>query len=134
LNIFLDALEGSYCTYSAYNITGDSPAIDSMYPDLLPGGYKGQLQCGEYTPTQVISASYDEAEYDLPENYVKRHCNDFMKLGLHGHTIFFQSSDFGVASFLGDDSAIGCLGPEQTIFDPDYPSGCPYLTVRPIPW
>jgi tripeptidyl-peptidase I len=71
LDTFLDALDGSYNTYSAYNIRGDSPAIVPMYPDPHPGGYKGQLQCGVYTPTKFISASYGEAEHDLPENYFK---------------------------------------------------------------
>jgi len=44
---FLDALDGSYCTYSAYGETGDctDPAcVDPEYPDPNPGGYTGQLQ------------------------------------------------------------------------------------------
>lgn len=57
-NTFLDALDGSYCTYSAYGITGDSPGIDPIYPDNHTGGYKGQLMCGTYKPTKVITASY----------------------------------------------------------------------------
>ena len=36
-NTFLDALDGSYCTYSAYGITGDSPGVDPTYPDPNPG-------------------------------------------------------------------------------------------------
>lgn len=134
LNTFLDALDGSYCTYTAYNITGDSPGIDGTYPDPAPGGYKGQLQCGVYTPTKVISVSYGEAEYDLPENYVKRQCNEFMKLGLQGHSIFIASGDYGVATYPDDGDFgenPGCLGVDHTVFAPQYPGGCPYLTVRP---
>ncbi|CAI7565483.1 unnamed protein product [Penicillium glandicola] len=127
-NTFLDALDGSYCTYSAYGETGDDPDIDAVYPDPRAGGYKGKLQCGIYTPTNVISASYGQAEADLPVAYTKRQCNEFLKLGLQGHSILFASGDYGVASFAGDGSTNGCLGPEGKIFNPQYPSNCPYVT------
>jgi tripeptidyl-peptidase-1 len=51
-----------------------------------------------------------------------------MKLALQGHSILFASGDYGVASFPGDESANGCLGPEGIIFNPQYPAGCLYLT------
>jgi tripeptidyl-peptidase I len=127
-NTFFDALDGSYCTYSAYGETGDDPNIDPIYPDPAPGGYKGKLQCGIYKPTNVISASYGEAESDLPINYSKRQCNEFMKLALQGHSILIASGDYGVASAPGDSSASGCLGPTGKIFNPQYPSNCPYVT------
>ncbi|OQD85399.1 hypothetical protein PENANT_c010G10600 [Penicillium antarcticum] len=127
-NTFLDALDGSYCTYSAYGETGNNPDIDPIYPNPRPGGYKGQLQCGVYKPTNVISASYGQAEADLPMAYTKRQCNEFLKLGLQGHSILFASGDYGVASFPGDGSTNGCLGPESKIFNPQYPSNCPYVT------
>lgn len=41
-NIFLDALDESYCTY----LGGDQPYIDPAYPDPNEGGYTGPLQCG----------------------------------------------------------------------------------------
>jgi tripeptidyl-peptidase-1 len=127
-NTFLDALDGSYCTYTEDGETGNDPAIDPTYPDPAAGGYKGKLQCGVYTPTNVISASYGQAEADLPAPYTRRQCNEFMKLGLQGHSILFAAGDYGVASFPGDGSASGCLGPDQLIFNPQYPSGCPYVT------
>ncbi|KXG52611.1 Peptidase S8/S53, subtilisin/kexin/sedolisin [Penicillium griseofulvum] len=127
-NTFLDALDGSYCTYSAFGETGNNPDIDPIYPNPRPGGYKGKLQCGVYKPTNVISASYGQAEADLPVAYTKRQCNEFLKLGLQGHSILFSSGDYGVASFHGDGSANGCLGPEGKIFNPQYPSNCPYVT------
>jgi tripeptidyl-peptidase-1 len=127
-NTFLDALDGSYCTYSAYGETGNDPEIDPIYPDTQAGGYKGKLQCGVYKPTNVISASYGQAEADLPVNYTKRQCNEFMKLGLQGHSILFAAGDYGVASFAGDGDSNGCQGPEGTIFNPQYPSNCPYVT------
>ena len=65
LNNFLDAIDGSYCTYSAFGETGNSP-LDPPYADPQPGGYKGALQCGVYKPTNVISISYGGQEADLP--------------------------------------------------------------------
>ena len=74
-NNFLDAIDGSYCTYSAFGETGNSP-LDPPYPDPQPGGYKGQLQCGVYKPTNVISVSYGGQEADLPASYQQRQCNE----------------------------------------------------------
>lgn len=132
LNTWLDSIDGSYCDYSAYGITGDSPGIDASYPDPLPGGFKGQLECGTYQLTRVVSISYGEAEIDLPKAYVERQCNEIMKLGLQGHSILVASGDYGVASFPGSDgNAFGCLSTAAlngTIYNPDYPSGCPYIT------
>jgi tripeptidyl-peptidase-1 len=45
-NTFFDALDGSYCTYSAYGEKGNDPVLDPKYPD--PNGYKGPLMCGVY--------------------------------------------------------------------------------------
>lgn len=126
-NTFLDALDGSYCTYTAYNITGNTPGVDPTYPDPAPGGYKGPLQCGTYTPTRVISVSYGVSEYDAPVNYTRRQCNEFLKLGLQGHTFVWASGDYGVASFPGDDSDNGCLGNSSQIYNPSFPT-CPYVT------
>ena len=122
-------LDGSYCNYTAYGITGDSWQ-DPKFPDPKKHGYKGKLQCGIYTPTKVISISYGEAEFDIPERYDKRQCNEFMKLALQGHTVFEASGDWGVASFSGDDTPSGCLiGNEgQKVYNPDQLSSCPYVT------
>ena len=133
LNTFLDSVDGSYCHYAAYGITGDSPGIDPVYPDTAyPGGYKGPLECGVYELTRVVSISYGEAEAYLPKPYVERQCNEFMKLGLQGHSIFVASGEYGVASFPGSNNdAEGCLsapGMNGTIYNPDYPCGCPYIT------
>lgn len=92
-NEFLDALDGvslhnlayyctlannlqSYCTYSAYGETGDDPDLDPIYPDPAKDGYKGKLMCGVYKPTNVISVSYGGQEYDVPDYYQKRQCNE----------------------------------------------------------
>ncbi|GAM86246.1 hypothetical protein ANO11243_042580 [Dothideomycetidae sp. 11243] len=128
LNTFLDAIDGSYCTYSAYGETGDS-SIDPKYPDPNPAGYQGQRQCGVYKPTNVISISYGEQEDDLPTNYQQRQCNEFMKLGMQGTSIIIASGDSGVAARGSDDgNADGCLGKGE-VFNPDFPASCPYVTA-----
>ncbi|CZS98426.1 related to serine protease [Rhynchosporium agropyri] len=126
-NTFLDALDGSYCSYSSDGHTGDDPNIDPVYPHNVTGGFQGQRQCGVYKPTKVISISYGQAEADLPAPYTRRQCNEFMKLGLQGVSILIASGDNGVATFPEDGPT--CLGPQQTIFNPGYPNGCPYVTV-----
>jgi tripeptidyl-peptidase-1 len=56
-----------------------------------------------------------------------------MKLGLQGHSILVAAGDYGVASFPGSNgNEFGCLsgnGQNGTIYNPDYPSGCPYITT-----
>jgi tripeptidyl-peptidase-1 len=74
--------------------------------------------CGVFKPTNVISASYGESEQDLPIDYTKRQCNEFLKLGLQGVSIIFASGDYGVASYPSDGGANCCLGPEGKIFNP----------------
>lgn len=75
-NSWLDAIDGSYCTYTAFGETGNSPD-DPVYPDPLPGGYKGALNCGTYKPTNVMSISYSQQEISAPVNYQKRQCNEY---------------------------------------------------------
>ncbi|KAI1879118.1 hypothetical protein JX265_003295 [Neoarthrinium moseri] len=130
-NTFFDAIDGSYCTYSAFNQTGDCTepdCLDPVYPDPNPGGYTGQLQCGLYQPTNVISISYGGGESDLPANYLKRQCNEIMKLGLQGVTVIESSGDYGVASYPGDFGLEnGCAGPDAKVFYPSADATCPYV-------
>lgn len=107
-------------------MTGDTPGLDPTYPDPAPGGYKGPLMCGTYKPAQVISISYGDSEIDAPLNYTKRQCNEFLKLALQGSTIVYASGDYGVGCPPGDDSESGCLGPDQTVYNPSFPT-CPWV-------
>ncbi|KAB8346134.1 hypothetical protein FH972_023180 [Carpinus fangiana] len=124
-NNFLDAIDGSYCSYSAYGETGNDPKLDPSYPHNVPGGYKGNLQCGKYKPTNVISISYGGQEPDLPAYYQKRQCNEFLKLGMQGISVLIASGDSGVSGrpVTGDN---GCLGPNMTVFNPG-------LSLKPFP-
>ncbi|KAK6833131.1 hypothetical protein PG995_012901 [Apiospora arundinis] len=132
LNTFLDALDGSYCNSTDFGVTGDSPGIDAQYPNLVPGGFNGPQMCGAYKPAKVISFSYSTGEANLPINYVRRQCNEFMKLGLQGTTFIFSSGDYGVATSPGDISPSGCTsgaGQNATIYTPQMPMGCPFVTI-----
>lgn len=116
-----------------YLNTDSIAGIDPTYPDPLAGGYKGQLECGTYTLTRVVSISYGQAENYLPKAYIERQNNEFIKLGLQGHSIFVASGDYGVASFPGSNgNEFGCLssdGQNGTIYNPDYPAASPYITA-----
>jgi tripeptidyl-peptidase I len=131
-NTFLDAIDGSYCKYSAFNETGNDPIVDPTYPDTRPGGYNGSLMCGTFKPTNVISISYGTQEIDLPVNYQKRQCNEFLKLGLQGITVVLSTGDSGVEGRLSDTSngtVNGCIGPNKKTFNPTYPANCPWITT-----
>lgn len=102
--------------------------MDPVYPDPNPGGYKGQLQCGVYKPTNVISISYGGDEAGWPDFYMKRQCNEWMKLALQGSTIVMSSGDSGVGGDI-------CYGDSGKIFEVDYASSCPYvLSVGSTEW
>ncbi|KAJ3820218.1 peptidase S8/S53 domain-containing protein [Lentinula raphanica] len=124
-NNFLDALDGSYCSYEG----GDDPTIDAIYPDTQPGGYDGPPACGTAKPASVISTSYGYNEADLTSFYATRQCNEYAKLGLMGVTVVYSSGDSGVAGngqqCLNDDGSQSATG---TRFNPSFPGSCPYVT------
>ncbi|KAL7920723.1 Pro-kumamolisin, activation domain-containing protein [Trichoderma austrokoningii] len=121
-NSILDAIDGSYCNRTAYNITGDSPQFDPVYPD--PVGYQGQRMCGTFTPTNVISISYSPEERQQTENYDLRQCSEWMKLNLQGVTIVGASGDHGVAG-----NSQTCIDNPNgwNIFNPLSLTNCPYV-------
>ena len=59
-NQFLDAIDGTYCNYSAFGETGDDPEIDGNTP---------HEQCGVFKPAAVISSSYSYGENHYPASY-----------------------------------------------------------------
>ncbi|KAJ6789505.1 hypothetical protein PWT90_07165 [Aphanocladium album] len=115
INQFLDAVDGSYCTYSSHGEKGDDPILDGTTPNE---------QCGTFKPTSVISFSYGLDEKYYTANYLERQCEEFMKLGLQGTTLVFSSGDGGVAGGHGNV----CLGSDRSIFSPSAPGSCPYVT------
>jgi len=125
-NNFLNALDGSYCTYMG----GNDPTQDAIYPDTKPGGYNHPEDCGAAFRSNVISTSYGYNEADLTPFYANRQCNEYGKLGLLGVTMLFSSGDNGVAG-----NSKYCLlsnGTQSTsgnIFNPGFPATCPYVTA-----
>lgn len=84
---------------------------------------------GVYKPTNVISISYGGGEEYFPDYYMKRQCNEWMKLALQGTTIVMSSGDSGV----GDTGY--CNGADSQIFEADFASTCPYvLSVGSTEW
>ncbi len=76
----------------------------------------------------MISISYGATEAALPDFYLKRQCNEWMKLALQGVTVVMSSGDSGV----GGDT---CNGASGKIFEPDFASSCPYiLSVGSTEW
>ncbi|EWC47506.1 hypothetical protein DRE_00474 [Drechslerella stenobrocha 248] len=144
LNNFFDGIDGSYCSFEAFGIVGNSNStnnpLDPPYPNSAnagkPGAFPGPLDCGTHAPTFVTSISYGGVEntLSLPANYQRRQCLEVMKLGLQGYTFVVASGDSGVATSGEDgDNPNGCLRPAgQTtgpgrIFNPDFPANCPYF-------
>ncbi|PSR82034.1 peptidase S8/S53 domain-containing protein [Coniella lustricola] len=133
-NIFLDALDASYCTYEG----GDQPYVDPAYPDPNDneGGYTGPLQCGGAPVSNVISVSYGQIEGALPYFYQVRQCNEWMKLALQGVSVLFASGDSGVANRYNAGYPDSCLNAEElyvdangTRYSPSFPETCPYITA-----
>lgn len=131
-NIFLDALDESYCTY----LGGDQPYVDPAYPDPNEGGYTGPLQCGGAPNSSVISVSYGQIEGALPRFYQERQCNEWMKLGLQGVSVVFASGDSGVANRYNAGYNNSCINAKYgyvdsngTAFSPSFPVNCPYITA-----
>ncbi|KAK0105290.1 hypothetical protein ONS95_004326 [Cadophora gregata] len=118
--LFLDAVDGSYCTY----LGGDDPTLNPQYPDPILSGYNQTKMCGGAKPPTVVSISYSGDEFFFTEFYTSRMCNEYMKLGLQGMSILFASADYGVAGWQG------CLDPATTgtLFSPAFPASCPYVT------
>jgi len=56
-NNFLDALDATYCSGDDYTDNSTLPIVDAIYPDPLPGGFKGPRNCGGYSAAKVISTS-----------------------------------------------------------------------------
>lgn len=67
-NTFLDAVDGTYTSFSSHGETGDDKDVDGVTPNE---------QSGTFTPTNVISFSYGLPEWDYPTSYlqVRNHCS-----------------------------------------------------------
>ncbi|KAJ7505953.1 subtilisin-like protein [Mycena galericulata] len=123
---WLDAVDAPFCTFEG----GDDPTQDGIYPDPLPGGFKGPESCGIIRPPNTVSLSYGQDEQTISAFSATRQCNEYGKLGLMGTSIFYSSGDNGVAGNGGV-----CLDANHqpsengTVFNPDFPGTCPFITA-----
>ncbi|KAI9687588.1 MAG: hypothetical protein M1822_002198 [Bathelium mastoideum] len=113
---------------TAYNTGGSPPFItdintptDTNEPYLTWITY---VEAQDNVP-QVISTSYDDDEQSVPLSFATRVCQEFGKFGAQGHTLLFASGDSGVGP---TGSCISNNGTNDTIFLPEFPSTCPYVT------
>lgn len=112
-NIFLDALDASYCTYKG----GDNSTFDPTFPRKH---WNQTEMCGEFKPTNVISISYGQNEDFASPAYEARQCHEYMKLGLQGTSIVFSSGDNGAA---GRFPTGGCMAGGR--YRTHFPATCP---------
>ncbi|KAF8073566.1 subtilisin-like protein [Lyophyllum atratum] len=124
---WIDAVDESFCTFEG----GDDPTQDGIYPDPLPGGFKGPESCGIIAPPNVVSISYGQDESTVTPAFANRQCQEYAKLGLMGTSVFYSSGDNGVAGNGGV-----CLNARHqpvkrkgTVFNPDFPVTCPFVTA-----
>ncbi|KAK4048278.1 hypothetical protein OIO90_005897 [Microbotryomycetes sp. JL221] len=117
-NNLLDGIDGAYCTTEG----GDDPTQDGIYP--------ANVNCGVAPQSYVISTSYGYNEADLTPAYEQRQCREYAKLGMMGVTFVYSSGDYGVAGNSGNciNAADGSFSPNGTVFNPAFPSTCPYVT------
>ncbi|KAK8095051.1 alkaline serine protease AorO [Apiospora hydei] len=130
-NNLWNAIDGSYCTSSAFGETGNCARPECLDPSL-PGHPRrrrlpGPLMCGAHARTNVIAISYSGGEADLPYSYQRRQCAEILKLALQGTTVLVGSGDDGVASAGNDPAPNGCLGRDHEVFHPQFLSTCPYV-------
>jgi tripeptidyl-peptidase-1 len=120
LNHMLAAFDQSYCQSL-------DPILDPPFPNPnpQPDSYNKTTDCGTFTPPSVISISYAYSEATFPQEYLRRQCIEFLKLGLMGVTVIAASGDYGP----GGQSPPGeCLG-NNNRFNPTWPAACPWVTT-----
>lgn len=127
LNNMLAAFDKYYCGAL-------DPSIDPVFPDPVPGGYNKSTDCGTVAPPNVISISYSWNEDDFPPEYLRRQCNEFLKLGLMGVTVVVASGDTGTkagpAPGMCTDTTSGMPNAtDSSRFSPLWPASCPWVTV-----
>ncbi|KAG5645670.1 hypothetical protein DXG03_005508 [Asterophora parasitica] len=125
-NEWLDAVDGSYCTYEG----GDDLTYDPPLPNVLPGGLQ-QHDCGTVKAPYVVSNSQATHEYAFSQFYLERQCAEFGKLGLMGMTVMYSAGNVGTAGtqsgYCLDEN--GSMNVNATLFNPSWPASCPWVTA-----
>ncbi|KAK0622693.1 peptidase S8/S53 domain-containing protein, partial [Immersiella caudata] len=113
--------------YDAYYCDRLDLGIDPQYPNTIAEDGYQHFDCGSHTPPKVISISYAYAEADFPEEYLRRQCNEYLKLGLQGVTVVASTGDEGTAGRHSE-----CPEPssnEKRPFHVSFPASCPWVTA-----
>lgn len=120
-------LEGNLDTQYMGSLSSPNP---SQYLSLAPTGsdltsfddalvaFGNYLNANSNPPTSV-STSYGSEENGVDPSYLDRICNEFMKAGSRGISVFFSSGDDGVGG--GESSC-------SSSYVPTWPASCPYIT------
>ncbi|EGO26347.1 hypothetical protein SERLADRAFT_436158 [Serpula lacrymans var. lacrymans S7.9] len=127
INDFFDAVDGFFCTSKGAD--PDILARDATYPDPGPSEYRKLRNCGTVKPANVISTSYGLSEAHISLRTAARQCAEYGKLGLMGVTVLYSSGDNGVAG-VGKACLLATGSPTSSgkVFNPTFPSTCPYIT------
>jgi tripeptidyl-peptidase-1 len=124
LNNMLAAYDDYYCDQL-------DPELDPQWPNpLAPDDGYQSLDCGTHTPPKVISVSYAWAEAGFPQDYLRRQCDEYLKLGLMGITVIAGTGDEGTAGrhTACDDPAANTTG-QRRPFHVSFPASCPWVTA-----
>ncbi|KAF9467748.1 subtilisin-like protein [Collybia nuda] len=125
-NQWLDAVDGSYCTFEG----GDDFTYDPIIPSPFPGGLL-KKDCGIIKPPHVVSNSQSDHENRFSQFYLQRQCNEFAKLGLMGTTVIYSSGNTGTtgpqSGLCLDDN--GSMTYNGTKFLSGWPAACPWITA-----
>ncbi|UNI22942.1 Tripeptidyl-peptidase I [Purpureocillium takamizusanense] len=121
-------LEGNLDTQIALSIGHPNPVTyyavgpnndpDNQFTDELIN-FGTYLNSASNPPT-AVSTSYGGEEQFFSHSYLDRICNEFMKAGSRGISVFFSSGDFGV----GGNGESNCNDGFYSLF----PASCPYIT------
>lgn len=130
----LGTMNNMLAAFDKYYCGALDPSIDPVFPDPIPGGYNKSTDCGTVAPPNVISISYSYNENDFPPEYLRRQCNEFLKLGLMGVTVVVASGDTGAKAGPVPGT---CIDPasgspnttDSSRFSSQWPASCPWVTV-----
>ncbi|OAA58273.1 family S53 protease-like protein [Cordyceps fumosorosea ARSEF 2679] len=102
-----------------YLAVGPNNDPDNQFGDELVN--LGTYLNAQSAPPTAVSTSYGGEENGFSSQYLDRICNEFMKAGSRGVSVFFSSGDFGV----GGNNQASCSQGFYALF----PASCPYVTA-----
>ncbi|KAF4626818.1 hypothetical protein G7Y89_g11340 [Cudoniella acicularis] len=113
----------AYPTPTTYYSTGGRPPENTPYEvDNEPYlEFLTYLLALDKIP-QVISISYGDTEWTVPEKYAHTVCNLFAQVAARGVSVFISSGDSG------SGSNCSSIDPGKLQYTPDFPSTCPFVT------